>query len=77
MWRARICHHCSFVRGGAHGLALGTWPDRRYAQRARAIRNNLRLNNQMTPAEEVAFLREVVAKLEAENSALKARLGEK
>mmetsp|Transcript_30871 Transcript_30871/g.80506 ORF Transcript_30871/g.80506 Transcript_30871/m.80506 type:complete len:510 (-) Transcript_30871:230-1759(-) len=46
----------------------------RYAQRARAIKNNLKLNNAMSLQEEVEFLRAMVSKLEDENATLRAQV---
>lgn len=46
----------------------------RYASRARAIKNNLRLNNKMTDAEEVEYLRGVVKDLSDENAQLKQKM---
>jgi len=42
----------------------------RYAQRARAIKNSLRLNNSQSAEEELAYLRALVTRLQAENAAL-------
>ncbi|GAX81091.1 hypothetical protein CEUSTIGMA_g8525.t1 [Chlamydomonas eustigma] len=46
----------------------------RYASRARAIRNNLRLNNKLSPEEELEYLRTLVQQLQSENDQLKTRL---
>lgn len=46
----------------------------RYARNARSIKNSLRLNNTLSLEEEVAYLREMVVKLQAENAELKAKL---
>jgi cob(I)alamin adenosyltransferase len=40
-----------------------------------AIRNSLKLNNQMSPEEEVAYLRQLVGELQEENDKLKRLLG--
>lgn len=47
----------------------------RYASRAMAIKNSLKLNNQMSPEEEVAYLRQLVGELQEENDKLKRLLG--
>jgi hypothetical protein len=46
----------------------------RYASRAMAIKNSV-VRAAMSPGEELAYLRELVAALQAENAALKAALG--
>jgi hypothetical protein len=46
----------------------------RYASRARSIRNSLRLNNKLSPEEELEYLRTLVQQLQSENDQLKARL---
>jgi hypothetical protein len=46
----------------------------RYASRARAIRNNLRLNNKMSPEEEIEYLKGIIQQLQRENGGLKERL---
>lgn len=46
----------------------------RYASRARAIRNNLRLNNKLSPEEEIEYLKQVIQQLQKENGNLKDRL---
>lgn len=43
----------------------------RYASRAMAIKNSLKLNNQMSQEEELAYLRQLVAELQDENDQLK------
>eukprot|EP00879_Flechtneria_rotunda_P014938 GHRR01015608.1.p1 GENE.GHRR01015608.1~~GHRR01015608.1.p1 ORF type:complete len:482 (+),score=168.20 GHRR01015608.1:1054-2499(+) len=43
----------------------------RYASRAMAIKNSLKLNNQLTAEEEVAYLRQMVAELQEENERLR------
>lgn len=43
----------------------------RYASRAMAIKNSLKLNNQMTAEEEVVYLKQVVAELQEENERLR------
>ncbi|KAL6748708.1 P-loop containing nucleoside triphosphate hydrolase protein [Haematococcus lacustris] len=48
----------------------------RYAQRARAIRNSLRLNNKQSPEEELAYLRSVITQLQSENAQLKGRVAQ-
>jgi hypothetical protein len=40
-----------------------------------AIKNSLKLNNQMSPEEEVAYLRQLVGELQEENDKLKRLLG--
>uniref|UniRef100_A0A383V908 Kinesin-like protein n=1 Tax=Tetradesmus obliquus TaxID=3088 RepID=A0A383V908_TETOB len=47
----------------------------RYASRAMAIKNSLKLNNQMSAEEEVAYLRQLVGELQEENDKLKRLLG--
>ena len=46
----------------------------RYASRARAIRNNLKLNNKLSPEEEIEYLKSVIAQLSKENGQLKDKL---
>lgn len=46
----------------------------RYASRARAIRNNLRLNNKLSPEEEIEYLKGVIEHLQMENGNLKEKL---
>eukprot|EP00877_Chromochloris_zofingiensis_P007002 jgi/Chrzof1/2555/Cz11g20060.t1 len=46
----------------------------RYASRAMKITNSLQLNNQMSAQEELAYLRKLVAELQAENGTLRDKL---
>eukprot|EP00199_Chlamydomonas_sp_CCMP681_P000242 CAMPEP_0119108272 /NCGR_PEP_ID=MMETSP1180-20130426/13561_1 /TAXON_ID=3052 ORGANISM="Chlamydomonas cf sp, Strain CCMP681" /NCGR_SAMPLE_ID=MMETSP1180 /ASSEMBLY_ACC=CAM_ASM_000741 /LENGTH=536 /DNA_ID=CAMNT_0007093869 /DNA_START=67 /DNA_END=1677 /DNA_ORIENTATION=- len=48
----------------------------RYAQRARAIQNKLRLNNQQTPEQELAWMRLEMARLQAENTELRNKVNQ-
>lgn len=54
-----------------HDHTLGTL---RYASRAMKIQNSLMLNNQISPEEEIAYLRKQVAELQAECAAMKAKM---